>query len=120
MQVSYSSYQTIFDTETFHCDVYYLLILLNFSQLIHFKQALLLIHLSTILAKDWFKCNVKYWFILVQRLMYIYFVYDPSHPARSLFELLPYGRHYRALSTRTTRHRNSLFSQAIYLMNTWQ
>ncbi len=34
---------------------------------------------------------------------------DPSHPAHSLFELLPSGQRYRALSTRTTRHRNSLF-----------
>ncbi len=30
---------------------------------------------------------------------------DPSHPAHSLFELLPSGQRYRALSTRTTRHR---------------
>ncbi len=44
----------------------------------------------------------------------------PSHPAHSLFELLPSGRRYRALSTRTTRHRNSFFPQAIHLMNTWQ
>ncbi len=43
---------------------------------------------------------------------------DPSHPAHSLFELLPSGRRYRALSTRMTRHRNSFFSQAIHLMNT--
>ncbi len=35
---------------------------------------------------------------------------DPSHPAHSLFELLPSGRRYRALSTRTTRHRNSFLS----------
>ncbi len=34
---------------------------------------------------------------------------DPSHPAHSLFELLPSGRRYRALSARTTRHRNSFF-----------
>ncbi len=34
---------------------------------------------------------------------------DPSHPAHSLFELLPYGRRYRALSTRMTRHRNRFF-----------
>uniref|UniRef100_A0A8C2FB16 Reverse transcriptase domain-containing protein n=1 Tax=Cyprinus carpio TaxID=7962 RepID=A0A8C2FB16_CYPCA len=34
---------------------------------------------------------------------------DPSHPAHSLFELLPSGRRYRALSTRTARHRYSLF-----------
>ncbi len=44
---------------------------------------------------------------------------DPSHPAHSLFELLPSGRRYRALSTRTTRHKNSFFPQAIHLMNTW-
>ncbi len=43
----------------------------------------------------------------------------PSHPAHSLFELLLSGRRYRALSTRTTRHRNSFFPQAIHLMNTW-
>ncbi len=39
---------------------------------------------------------------------------NPSHPAHSLFELLPSGRRYRALSTRTTRHRNSFFPQAIH------
>ncbi len=44
---------------------------------------------------------------------------DPSHPAHSLFELLPSGWRNRALSTRTTRHRNSFFPQAIHLMNTW-
>ncbi len=38
---------------------------------------------------------------------------DPAHPAHSLFILLPSGRRYRALSTRTTRHRNSFFPQAI-------
>ncbi len=44
---------------------------------------------------------------------------DPSHTAHSLFELFN-SRRYRALSTRTTRHRNSFFPQAIHLMNTWQ
>ncbi len=44
---------------------------------------------------------------------------DPSRPAHSLFELLPSGRRYRALCTRTTRHRNSFFPQAIHLMNSW-
>ncbi len=44
----------------------------------------------------------------------------PLTPAHSLFELLPSGRRYRTLSTRTTRHRNSFFPQAIHLMNTWQ
>ncbi len=42
----------------------------------------------------------------------------PSHPAHSIFDVLPSGRRYRALSTRTTRHRNSFFPQAIHLMNT--
>ncbi len=45
---------------------------------------------------------------------------DPSHPAHFLFKLLPSVRRYRALSTRTTRHRNSFFPQAIHFMNTWQ
>ncbi len=44
---------------------------------------------------------------------------EPSHPAHSFFELLQSGRHYRALSTRTARHRNSFFPQAIHLMDTW-
>ncbi len=32
---------------------------------------------------------------------------DPSHPAHSLSELLPSGWRYRALSTKTARHKNS-------------
>ncbi len=44
---------------------------------------------------------------------------DHSHPAHSLFELLPSSRLYRALSTRTARHRNSFFPPVIHLMNTW-
>ncbi len=43
---------------------------------------------------------------------------DPSHPAHSLFELLPSGQLYIALSTTMARHRNSFFPQAIHLMNT--
>ncbi len=31
---------------------------------------------------------------------------DPSHPAHSLFELLPSGRRYRSHSIKTTRHKN--------------
>ncbi|KAL0151329.1 hypothetical protein M9458_053323 [Cirrhinus mrigala] len=42
---------------------------------------------------------------------------DPSHPSHHLFELLPSGRRYRAPNTRTTRHKNSFFPQAILLMN---
>uniref|UniRef100_A0A672MN05 Reverse transcriptase domain-containing protein n=1 Tax=Sinocyclocheilus grahami TaxID=75366 RepID=A0A672MN05_SINGR len=42
---------------------------------------------------------------------------DPSHPSHLLFELLPSGRRYRAPNTRTARHKNSFFPQAIYLMN---
>ncbi len=44
----------------------------------------------------------------------------PLTSAHSLFELLPSGRRYRALSTRMTRHRNSFFPHAIHLMNPWQ
>ncbi len=43
----------------------------------------------------------------------------PLTSAHSLFELLPSGRRYRVLITRTTKHRNSFFPQAIHLMNTW-
>ncbi len=39
---------------------------------------------------------------------------DPSHPAHSLFELLPSGRRYRSLSTKTARHKNSLYSPRLY------
>ncbi len=38
---------------------------------------------------------------------------DPSHPAHSLFELLPSGRRYRSRSTKTARHKNSFFPQAV-------
>ncbi len=31
---------------------------------------------------------------------------DPSHPGHNLFVLLPSGRHYRSLCTRTSRHKN--------------
>ncbi len=37
---------------------------------------------------------------------------DPSHPAHSLFELLPSGRRYRVPSTRTIILRNSFFPQS--------
>ncbi len=39
---------------------------------------------------------------------------DPSHPAHSLFELLPSGRRYRSLSTKTARHKNSFFPPRLY------
>ncbi|KAL0190936.1 hypothetical protein M9458_013634 [Cirrhinus mrigala] len=42
---------------------------------------------------------------------------DPSHPAHSLFELLPSGRRYRALCTKTARHKNNFFPQAISHLN---
>ncbi|KAL0185677.1 hypothetical protein M9458_017347, partial [Cirrhinus mrigala] len=42
---------------------------------------------------------------------------DPSYPSHHLFELLPSGQRYRAPNTRTTRHKNSFFPQAVLLMN---
>ena len=42
---------------------------------------------------------------------------DPSHPGHILFQLLPSGRRYRTLYTKTTRHRNSFFPLAVTLMN---
>ncbi|KAK3556313.1 hypothetical protein QTP70_007124 [Hemibagrus guttatus] len=34
---------------------------------------------------------------------------DPSHPGHILFDLLPSGRRYRAATTRTARHKQSIF-----------
>lgn len=42
---------------------------------------------------------------------------DPSHPANSLFNLLPSGKRYRAFLPKTSRHRHSFFPQAIALLN---
>ncbi len=43
---------------------------------------------------------------------------DPSHPGHSLFELLPSGRGYRVLKTRTNRLRNSFYAKAVSVLNT--
>ncbi|XP_008301756.1 homeodomain-interacting protein kinase 1-like, partial [Stegastes partitus] len=37
---------------------------------------------------------------------------DPSHPGHHLFDLLPSGRRFRSLSTRTSQNRSSFFPQA--------
>ena len=42
---------------------------------------------------------------------------DPSHPAHKLFTLLPSGRRYRALPSRTNRLKDSFFPQAVRLLN---
>ncbi|KAK3524737.1 hypothetical protein QTP86_001998 [Hemibagrus guttatus] len=42
---------------------------------------------------------------------------DSSHPAHSLFKLLPSGRRFRSLLTKTSRLRNSFFLTAVSLVN---
>uniref|UniRef100_A0A669BIH3 Reverse transcriptase domain-containing protein n=1 Tax=Oreochromis niloticus TaxID=8128 RepID=A0A669BIH3_ORENI len=42
---------------------------------------------------------------------------DPSHPSHGLFTLLPSGRRYRSLRTKTTRYQNSFFPTAVRLLN---
>ncbi len=42
---------------------------------------------------------------------------DSCHPSHELFLLLPSGRRYRSIRTRTSRTRDSFFSQAIRLLN---
>ncbi|TWW52962.1 hypothetical protein D4764_0155140 [Takifugu flavidus] len=42
---------------------------------------------------------------------------DSSHPSHRLFSLLPSGRCFRTLRTRTSRLRNSFFSRAVSLLN---
>ena len=44
-------------------------------------------------------------------------VRDSSHPSHRLFALLPSGRRYRVLRTRTSRFRNSFFPTAVTLLN---
>ena len=43
---------------------------------------------------------------------------DISHPAHKLFSLLPSGKRYRCLRSRTTRLAKSSIHQAIRLLNT--
>ncbi|KAI5085655.1 gastrula zinc finger protein XlCGF28.1-like, partial [Silurus meridionalis] len=42
---------------------------------------------------------------------------DSSHPAHRLYSLLPSGRRFRCLRTRTSRLKNSFFSRAVSLLN---
>ena len=42
---------------------------------------------------------------------------DPSHPGHSHFQLLPSGRRYRSLGSRTNRLRNTFYPWAIRLLN---
>ena len=42
---------------------------------------------------------------------------DKSHPAHGLFQLLPSGRRYRALTARTNRLSSSFFVQAVGALN---
>ncbi len=42
---------------------------------------------------------------------------DSSHPSHSLLSLLPSGRRFRSIRSRTSRLRGSFFPQAIRLMN---
>ncbi|KAK1796158.1 hypothetical protein P4O66_009241 [Electrophorus voltai] len=42
---------------------------------------------------------------------------DPTHPSHELFTLLPSGRRYRSIQSRTSRLCNSFFPEAIRLLN---
>ncbi|TWW56974.1 RNA-directed DNA polymerase from mobile element jockey [Takifugu flavidus] len=42
---------------------------------------------------------------------------DSCHPAHGLFTLMPSGKRYRSLRTKTTRFRNSFFPTAVSLLN---
>ncbi len=42
---------------------------------------------------------------------------DTSHPAHTLFSLLPSGKHYRSIKSRTTHFRDSVFPQVVRIMN---
>ena len=42
---------------------------------------------------------------------------DPTHPGHSLFHLLPLGKRYKSLRSRTNRLKNSFFPAAVRLLN---
>ena len=42
---------------------------------------------------------------------------DSYHPANYLFELLPSGKRYRSIRTRTTRFINSFYPKAVTILN---
>ena len=42
---------------------------------------------------------------------------DPSHPGHSLFELLPSGKRYRSIKSRTSRLTNSFYPTAVVALN---
>ena len=44
-------------------------------------------------------------------------VQDEYHPANHLFELLPSGKRYRSIKTKTTRFNNSFYPQALRFLN---
>ena len=44
-------------------------------------------------------------------------VSDSSHPSHHLFTLLPSGRRYKSLRTRTSRYKDSFYPQAIRMLN---
>uniref|UniRef100_A0A3P9JJT9 Vitellogenin domain-containing protein n=1 Tax=Oryzias latipes TaxID=8090 RepID=A0A3P9JJT9_ORYLA len=44
-------------------------------------------------------------------------LHDQHHPTHHLFHLLPLGRRYRYIKAKTTRLRNSLYPQAVRLLN---
>uniref|UniRef100_A0A3B3HJX1 Reverse transcriptase domain-containing protein n=1 Tax=Oryzias latipes TaxID=8090 RepID=A0A3B3HJX1_ORYLA len=44
-------------------------------------------------------------------------LHDQHHPAHHLFHLLPSGRRYRSIKAKTTRLSNSLYPQAVRLLN---
>ena len=44
-------------------------------------------------------------------------VKDSSHPCHTLFSLLPHGKHYRSVKSRSKRLLNSFYPQAVGLLN---
>ncbi|KAK3566300.1 hypothetical protein QTP86_032231 [Hemibagrus guttatus] len=83
--------------------------------LIHFYSAVIESVLCTSITV-WFGSATKSDIRRLQRTA-LKISLDPSHPGHLLFDLLPSGRRYRAATTRTARHKNSFFPQAVYLLN---
>ncbi len=60
------------------------------------EERIIGVHLPSL--QDLYNSRVKKWAGNI--------ITDPFHPGHNLFALLPLGRHYRSLSTRTSKHKN--------------
>ena len=81
------------------------------QQRLYFLRCLKKFHIDLPDLREMFYCRVK------SRIHKV--IADPSHPAFTLFELLPSGKRYRSLgySGMSSRTSNSLYPTAVHVLN---